>query len=33
MAVSGKDGSDAKTYQEKEILGAIQEVEDNQSDG
>jgi predicted RNA binding protein YcfA (HicA-like mRNA interferase family) len=33
ITVSGKDGSDAKPYQEKEILGTIQEVEDNQSDG
>ncbi|MDG2991782.1 type II toxin-antitoxin system HicA family toxin [Candidatus Synechococcus calcipolaris G9] len=30
ITVSGKDGADAKPYQEKEILGAIQQVEDNQ---
>ncbi len=35
ITVSGKDSSDAKPYQEKEILGAIQqvkEVEENQDD-
>lgn len=32
ITVSGKDGADAKPYQEKEILGAIQQVEENQDD-
>lgn len=32
ITVSGKDSADAKPYQEKEILSAIQEVEDNQND-
>jgi predicted RNA binding protein YcfA (HicA-like mRNA interferase family) len=32
ITVSGKDGADAKPYQEKEILRAIQQVEDNQDD-
>lgn len=31
ITVSGKDGADAKPYQEKEILGAIQQVEKNQN--
>lgn len=30
ITISGKDGADAKPYQEKEILRAIQEVERNQ---
>jgi predicted RNA binding protein YcfA (HicA-like mRNA interferase family) len=32
ITVSGKDGADAKRYQEKEVLGAIQQVEENQND-
>jgi len=32
ITVSGKDGADAKSYQEKEILGAIKQVEENQDD-
>ncbi|HEY9826938.1 MAG TPA: type II toxin-antitoxin system HicA family toxin [Stenomitos sp.] len=32
ITVSGKDGADAKPYQEKEILGAIAQVEENQHD-
>lgn len=32
ITVSGKDSTDAKPYQEKEILRAIQEVEENQDD-
>jgi predicted RNA binding protein YcfA (HicA-like mRNA interferase family) len=32
ITVSGKDSADAKPYQEKEILRAIQEVEENQDD-
>lgn len=32
ITISGKDGTDAKPYQEKEILGAIQEVEGKQDD-
>jgi predicted RNA binding protein YcfA (HicA-like mRNA interferase family) len=32
ITVSGKDGADAKPYQEKEVLRAMQEVEDNQDD-
>lgn len=32
ITVSGKDGTDAKLYQEKEILKAIQQVEDAQND-
>jgi hypothetical protein len=32
ITVSGKDSADAKPYQEKEVLRAIQEVEDNQDD-
>lgn len=32
ITVSGKDGADAKPYQEKEVLRAIQEVEKNQND-
>ncbi len=28
ITVSGKDGADAKPYQEKEVLRAIQEVEE-----
>jgi predicted RNA binding protein YcfA (HicA-like mRNA interferase family) len=30
LTVSGKDSADAKPYQEKEILRAIQAVEENQ---
>ena len=30
ITVSGKEGTDAKLYQEKEILRAIQQVEENQ---
>ncbi|HEY9628139.1 MAG TPA: type II toxin-antitoxin system HicA family toxin [Coleofasciculaceae cyanobacterium] len=33
ITVSGKESADAKPYQEKEVLRAIQEVEDNQDDG
>lgn len=29
ITVSGKDGADAKSYQEKEVLSAVQEVESN----
>lgn len=32
ITVSGKDGADVKPYQEKEIVGAIQQVEENQDD-
>ncbi len=32
ITVSGKDGADAKSYQEKEILRAIQEVEEKKND-
>jgi predicted RNA binding protein YcfA (HicA-like mRNA interferase family) len=32
ITVSGKDGADAKPYQEKEILRAIREVEDARND-
>jgi predicted RNA binding protein YcfA (HicA-like mRNA interferase family) len=32
ITVSGKDGSDAKAYQEKEVLRAIQEVEEKKND-
>lgn len=32
ITVSGKDGSDAKPYQEKEILRAIQQLGENQDD-
>lgn len=32
ITIAGKEGSDAKPYQEKEILGAIQTVEDAQDD-
>ena len=32
ITVSGKDGADAKLYQEKEVLRAIQEVEEKQND-
>jgi predicted RNA binding protein YcfA (HicA-like mRNA interferase family) len=32
ITVSGKDGADAKPYQDKEVLRAIQEVVDNQHD-
>jgi predicted RNA binding protein YcfA (HicA-like mRNA interferase family) len=32
ITVSGRDGADAKLYQEKEVLRAIQEVEGKQSD-
>jgi predicted RNA binding protein YcfA (HicA-like mRNA interferase family) len=32
ITVSGKDSADAKPYQEKEVLRAIQEVEENQDD-
>lgn len=30
VTVFGKDGADAKPYQEKEVLRAVQEVERNQ---
>jgi predicted RNA binding protein YcfA (HicA-like mRNA interferase family) len=33
ITVSGKEGTDAKLYQEKEILSAIQQVEENQDHG
>jgi hypothetical protein len=33
ITISGKDGADAKPYQEKEILSAIRKVEDAQNDG
>ena len=32
ITISGKDGADAKLYQEKEILNAIQEVEEKRND-
>ncbi|MGK7889258.1 MAG: type II toxin-antitoxin system HicA family toxin [Leptolyngbyaceae cyanobacterium] len=32
ITVSGKDSADAKRYQEKEVLGAVQQVEENQDD-
>ena len=32
ITVSGKNSADAKPYQEKEVLSAIQEVKDNQND-
>jgi predicted RNA binding protein YcfA (HicA-like mRNA interferase family) len=32
ITVSGKDGADAKSYQEKEISRAIQEVEEKKND-
>jgi predicted RNA binding protein YcfA (HicA-like mRNA interferase family) len=32
ITVSGKDGVDAKPYQEKEVFRAIQEVEEQQND-
>jgi predicted RNA binding protein YcfA (HicA-like mRNA interferase family) len=32
ITLSGKDGSDAKTYQEKEVADAIQQVEDQEVD-
>lgn len=32
ITVSGKDGADAKPYQEKEILKAIQQVEETKSE-
>jgi predicted RNA binding protein YcfA (HicA-like mRNA interferase family) len=32
ITISGKEGSDAKRYQEQEILGAIQTVEEAQND-
>lgn len=33
VTVSGKDGTDAKPYQEKEVIKAIQEVERRQNNG
>lgn len=32
ITVSGKDGSDAKPYQEKEVLSAVQEVANARND-
>ncbi|NJM76444.1 MAG: type II toxin-antitoxin system HicA family toxin [Acaryochloridaceae cyanobacterium RU_4_10] len=32
ITVSGKDGADAKSYQEKDVLRAIQEVEEKKND-
>jgi len=32
ITVSGKDSADAKRYQEKEVLGAVQQVKENQDD-
>ncbi|MDX2098701.1 MAG: type II toxin-antitoxin system HicA family toxin [Leptolyngbyaceae cyanobacterium bins.59] len=32
LTVSGQDSADAKLYQEKEVLSAIQAVEENQHD-
>lgn len=32
ITIAGKEGADAKPYQEKEILGAIQTVEDTQNE-
>ncbi|MGB0563103.1 MAG: type II toxin-antitoxin system HicA family toxin [Spirulinaceae cyanobacterium] len=31
ITISGKDGADAKSYQEKDVLRAIREVEKRQS--
>lgn len=31
ITVSGKDGADAKRYQEREVLSAIQQVEGNRN--
>jgi predicted RNA binding protein YcfA (HicA-like mRNA interferase family) len=33
VTVSGKDGTEAKPYQEKEVIKAIQEVERRQNNG
>ena len=33
ITISGKDGSDAKDYQEKEVFKAIEEVERRRRDG
>lgn len=33
ITVSGKDSTDAKPYQGKEVLRVIQEVKENQNDG
>lgn len=33
VTVSGKDGADAKRYQEKEVKQAIKEVEEKKDDG
>jgi predicted RNA binding protein YcfA (HicA-like mRNA interferase family) len=32
ITIAGKEGADAKPYQEKEVLGAIQAVEEAQND-
>ena len=32
ITISGKDGADAKRYQEKEVQQAIEEVEENEQD-
>jgi predicted RNA binding protein YcfA (HicA-like mRNA interferase family) len=32
ITISGKDGSDAKPYQEQDIFRGIKEVEENQND-
>ena len=32
ITISGKDGADAKRYQEKEVKQAIEEVEENEQD-
>ncbi|MBR8827751.1 MAG: type II toxin-antitoxin system HicA family toxin [Gomphosphaeria aponina SAG 52.96 = DSM 107014] len=33
ITLAGKDGADARRYQEKEVQQAIEEVERNQKDG
>ena len=33
VTVSGKDGTDAKTYQEKEVVQAIKDVQRSQQNG
>ena len=33
VTISGKDGSDAKAYQEREIKQAIEEITKKQADG
>ncbi|NJM00832.1 MAG: type II toxin-antitoxin system HicA family toxin [Synechococcaceae cyanobacterium RM1_1_27] len=33
VTLSGNDGDDAKTYQEKDVANAIQDVQNRQSEG